>query len=193
MRRVRYNIAASLDGYIAGPGGEFDWIPDDPTVDFAELFSRVDTVLLGRRSYEGLAQSGTPPWMLQVRVYVFSRTLRPHEHRDVTIVSEDAGALVAGLRAEAGAGEIWLFGGGELFRTLLDVGQVDTVEVTVVPVLLGGGVPLLAPGGSRANLELLETRRYPSGMVALSYRVNPSPEEAGESADGATREHDGSE
>jgi dihydrofolate reductase len=175
MRRVRYNIAATLDGYIAGPQGEFDWIPDDPTVDFAELFSRVDTVLLGRRSYELIAQSGTPPWMLQVRVYVFSRTLQPHEHRDVTIVSEDAEGVVAGLRAEGGAGEIWLFGGGELFRTLLDAGQVDTVEVTLVPLLLGGGVPLLAPGGARAKLELLETRRYPSGMVTVSYRVDHSP------------------
>jgi len=78
---------------------------------------------------------------------------------------------VAALRAEPGNGEIWLWGGGELFRSLLAAGQVDAVEVTVVPVLLGGGVPLLAPGALRTALALMSTRSYPSGMVSLSYAV----------------------
>lgn len=76
MRPVRYNVAASLDGYIAGPAGGFDWIPMDPSVDFARLFARVDTVLLGRRSYELVLQAGSPPWAPGTRVYVFSRTLQ---------------------------------------------------------------------------------------------------------------------
>ena len=79
--------------------------------------------------------------------------------------------MVAALRAEAGDGEIWLFGGGELFRHLLAAGQVDTVEVTVVPILLGGGVPLLPPRAPRTRLALTSTRAYPSGMVSLSYTV----------------------
>ena len=93
MRNVRYNVAASLDGYIAGPKGEFDWIPEDPTVDFAAIFAGVDTVLLGRRSFE-LTRQG-PPWPAGTRVFVFSRTLRAHDHPEVTIVSENAGAVVA--------------------------------------------------------------------------------------------------
>src|SRR4051794_26944609 len=143
MRRVRYNVAASLDGYIAGPNGEFDWIPDDPTVDFGALFAKIDTVLLGRLSYEAALQVPELAWGPETRVYVFSRTLRPEDHPKVTLVADDAAGVVAALRAEPGDGEIWLFGGGDLFRGLLAAGQVDTVEVTIAPVLLGGGIPLL--------------------------------------------------
>jgi dihydrofolate reductase len=171
MRPVRYSVAASLDGYIAGPQGEFDWIPEDPAVDFAALFAKIDTVLLGRHSYELIRQTGAAPWPPGTRVYVFSRTLRPEGHPGVTIVGRDAGGVVAALRAEAGDGEIWLFGGGDLFRSLLEAGQVDTVEVTIVPVLLGGGVPLLPPEAPRTPLVLTSTRAYPSGMVSLSYAV----------------------
>lgn len=172
MRRVRYNVAASLDGYIAGPGGEYDWIPEDPAVDFAALLARVDTVLLGRRSYDLVRGQGAPPWAPGTRVYVFSRTLQPEDHPGVTVVGGDAGTAVAALRAEPGDGEIWLFGGGALFASLLAAGQVDAVEVTVVPVLLGGGVPLGPPGGSRVPLALTRSQVYPSGMVALHYALH---------------------
>jgi len=171
MRPVRYNVAATLDGYIAGPNGEFDWIPEDPTVDFAGIFKKVDTMLLGRRTYEATLQTGAPSWGKKMRVYVFSRTLRPEDHPKVTVVGDDAAGVVAALRAEPGDGEIWLFGGGDLFRSLLSAGQVDAVEVTVVPVLLGGGLPLLPPGGPRTLLSLDRTHTYPSGMVSLIYSV----------------------
>ena len=171
MRVVRYNVAASLDGCITGPEGEYDWIPHDDTVDFAALFARVDTVLLGRRSWEVARRAPALPWRRDARVYVFSRTLDPAAHPGVTIVADDAAATVAALRAEPGDGEIWLFGGGALFASLLAAGQVDAIEVTVAPVLLGGGVPLLPPGVPRAALRLTHTHAYPSGMVALHYAV----------------------
>jgi len=182
MRRVRYNVAASLDGYIAGPRGEFDWIPNDPTVDFAAIFARVDTVLLGRHSYELTRRQGGGQWGPGMRVYVFSRTLRAGDHPEVTVVSDDGAGVVAALRAESGDGDIWLFGGGALFGSLLTAGQVDAVEVTVVPILLGGGVPLLPPGTARAALALDATRRYPSGMVTLSYAVPGAAAAAAERA-----------
>ena len=171
MRPVRYNVAATLDGYIAGPRGEYDWIPNDPTVDFAALFGSVDTVLVGRRSYEAMQEQPVAPWPPGARVYVFSRTLDPADHPGVTVVRTDAAAAVAALRAEPGGGEIWLFGGGSLFGSLLAAGQVDVVEVTVAPVLLGGGVPLLPPGVPRTSLDLTRSHVYPSGMVALHYAV----------------------
>ena len=173
MRQVRYSVAASLDGYIADVGGGFDWIPHDPTVDFAAIFARVDTVLLGRRTFELVKQAGGPPWGPGMRVYVFSRTLRPEDYPDVTVIGANAAEVVAALRGEPGEGEIWLFGGGQLFSSLLAGDQVDAVEVTVVPVLLGGGVPLVAHGISRTRLRLLRTHQYPTGMVSLSYAVEP--------------------
>lgn len=170
MRLVRYNVAASLDGFIADRFGGFDWIPDDATVDFATLFARVDTVLLGRHSFEVVqAMGGTPPWSPGTKVYVFTRQRDLAVPPGVTIVSEQAGARVAELRAEAGDGEIWLFGGGQLFTSLLAAGQVDRLEITIVPVLLGSGTPLVGAGIAQTSLTLLDTHRYQSGMVTLSY------------------------
>ncbi|MBA3893824.1 MAG: dihydrofolate reductase [Gemmatimonadales bacterium] len=171
MRQVRYNVATSLDGYIADASGGFAWIPHDPAVNFAAIFARVDTVLIGRRSFEVVQRGGAPPWGPGVRVYVFSRTLRPEDYPEVTVVGERSAAMVSALRAEPGDGDIWLFGGGHLFSSMVNAGQVDRVEATIVPVLLGGGVPLAAMGMPLTGLRLLDTQRYPSGMVTLSYAV----------------------
>lgn len=172
MRRMRYNVAASLDGYIAGPNGEFDWIPEDPTVDFEGLFARVDTVILGRRTFDTvLSSGGGPAWKEGARIFVVSRTLDERDHPGVTVVREDPARVAASLRAEEGTGEIWLFGGGVLFAEMLAAGQVDSVEVTVAPILLGGGIPLLATGLGGAKLTLASSHSYPSGMVALHYEV----------------------
>jgi dihydrofolate reductase len=171
MRRARYNVAASLDGYIADLNGAFDWIPDDPAVDFEALFARVDTFVMGRLTYETVQATGTAAWKPGARVFVVSRTLADTDAPGVTIVRDDPVALMSSLRHEEGDGEIWLFGGGQLFATLLAAGQVDTVEITIVPVLLGGGVPLLAHTASRTALRLTHSHAYPSGMVALHYDV----------------------
>ena len=112
MRRVLYRVAMSVDGYIAGPRGEVDWIVHDPAVELAKVYESVDTVLLGRRTYELTRQPGAPPWPRGWQIYVFSRTLRPEEHPGVTVVRDDVGPRVAALRAEPGR-EIWLFGVGQ--------------------------------------------------------------------------------
>ena len=171
MRRIRYNVAMSLDGYIADADGAFDWIPNDDTVDFAALFARIDTYLLGRRTYETVLANGAPPWEPGTRVYVISRTLSPGARDGVTVVADDPVALASRLRHESGDGEIWLFGGGQLFATLLAANQVDAIELTIVPVLLGSGVPVVAAIPNRAALTLAHTHVYPSGMVALHYTV----------------------
>lgn len=170
MRRVRYRVAASLDGYIAGPDGEIDWIVHDPALDWASLFAGFDTVLLGRRTYELTRQPGAPAWPAGWRVFVFSRTLTVAEDPSVTVVTAEAGAAVAGLRAESGR-DIWLFGGGSLFASLLAAGVVDQVEVAVMPVLLGSGVPLAAPEAPRSQLTLISSDVSPSGVVTLCYDV----------------------
>ena len=184
MRPVRYNVAASLDGYIAGPDGEYDWIPLEPAIDFGALFQRVDTVIMGRRTYEIVRRDpAAATWPAGASVFVFSRTLRASDHPDVAVVADDAIATVARLRAMPSGGEIWLYGGADLFSTLLAAGQVDRVEVTVIPILLGGGVPLASPGGPRIPLALRHLERYPSGQVSLHYdvttAVRPASAEAG--------------
>ncbi len=174
MRRVLYSVAASLDGYIAGPGGEYDWIPMDSTIDWKGFMSRFDTVLMGRRTYEiTLTQhEGAPsPGM---RPYVFSRTLRSADHPKVTMVAKDEIRVVNELRVGSGK-DIWLMGGGVLFGSLLEAGMVDGVEVGLVPVLLGGGLPLLPPMPRRTRLALTKTHTYPSGIVMLSYDVCRNP------------------
>lgn len=171
MRQVRYSVAASLDGYIADANGGFDWIPHDPTVDFAALFDRIDTVLMGRRTFEIMRSQNEAAWKPGARVYVVSRTLAPEAAPGVTIVRENPVGLASSLRHETGSGEIWLFGGGQLFATLLAGRQVDAVEVAVVPVLLGGGIPLLASGVDRTALTLTRSHVYPSGIVMLYYSV----------------------
>ena len=102
---------------------------------------------------------------------VFSRTLRPADHPGVTIVADDAAKFVGDLRKQPGK-DIWLMGGGELFKSLLDAQLVDDVEVGVIPVLIGSGIPLLPSTTCTVRLRLVNQRTYnKTGTVLLSYAV----------------------
>jgi dihydrofolate reductase len=159
----------SLDGYIAGPEGEIDWIINEPAVDFGALFAQFDTFLLGRRTFELMSKPGSPPLPPGSKTFVFSRTLQ-NKHAGVSVIPEVSPAVIARIKAGAKK-DIWVFGGGELFRSLLDQALVDTVEVAIMPVLLGKGVPLLPQPARRARLHLTGQRVYPSGIVSVQYAV----------------------
>jgi len=174
MRQLVYSVATSLDGFIAGPKGEFDWIIQDPTIDFGEIFAGFDTLVMGRRSYELMLREGRSPREFGMNVFVASTTLDPARHHDVNIVAADLARIVAGLKDASGK-DIWLFGGGTTFRSLLDAGLVDRVDVSIIPVLLGGGIPLV-PEGRRWPLRFKDSRTFPSGIVSLAYLIAREPQ-----------------
>ncbi len=170
MPALRYSVAASLDGYVAGPSGEFDWIVVDPEIDFAAMYAGFSGLVMGRRSYEVFVATGgavgpQPP------TYVYSRTL-PEGERDGVRFVADAVSHVRALKQASDPKPLWLWGGGELFRQLSRAGLVDGVDVAIIPILLGGGIPLLPVPGPRLALKLRAHRLYAAtGTLFLEYDV----------------------
>jgi dihydrofolate reductase len=192
MRRLCYHVAASLDGYIARPGGEYDWIVQDSEIDFKAIFAKYDIAVMGRKTFEVALSQGGDGSMPGMDVVVFSRTLKPADYPAVSIVGTDPAEHVRALkkrpstaskggksskagRSSKAAKDIWLFGGGELFRMLLNAGVVDRVDIAVIPVLLGDGIPMLPSPATFTKLSLTHHRLYPkSGIVILEYAVKRS-------------------
>lgn len=171
MRQLIYNVAMSLDGFIADPQGGYDWIVMDDTIDFNALFARFDTLLMGRKTYEVLqAQEPGGPGAGK-QIIVVSRTLQPAANPGVTVIHDRIADRVGAIKRMAGK-DIWLFGGGELFRLLLDAGLVDRIEVAVMPVMLGQGIPVLPEGNATGRLTLLSSRVLDSGIVMLVYQTS---------------------
>ncbi len=170
MRAIEYGVAMSLDGYIAGPNGEYDWIMNDPEVDvaLAETWDRCDTLLMGRVTWRVAVERMGAKAFAGKDVVVASRTLKPTA--GARVVAELDPAAIRELKARKG-GDIWLMGGGLLFRHLLAMQAVDRISLGIVPVLLGGGVSLLPAPPLRTSLRLCKHRVYASGIVMTDYDV----------------------
>ncbi len=172
MRLVRYGGAMSLDGYIAGPNGEYDWIVMDPDIDFAGNAVAVRHLPDRPQDVRGHGEHGQrrPSRRRASRTSCFSRTLKPADYPHITVES-DAERVVSELRAKPGK-DIAIFGGGELFRSLLAAGLVDRVEVALIPVLLGGGIPLLpSPAGGRCSSCDKQRVYEKTGTIGLEYDI----------------------
>jgi dihydrofolate reductase len=175
MRKVRYQVACSVDGFIAGPNDDFDGITPESTFDFEELYAQFDTLLMGRRTYEIVSAAGES--FRGKQVVVASRTLSPEQHPGIEVVSENLDQRIRELRAGTGR-DIWLYGGGALFSQVLAWGLVDTVEPAFIPILLGDGIRFLPSPAVRRQLTYVEHRAYPSGMVLIEYEVRNDGQQA---------------
>lgn len=170
MRQLRYSVAASLDGYIAGPNGEFDWILVDPDIDFTAMYRGFSGLVMGRRSYDVFAGTGGAPG-LSLPTWVYSRTLPEGERDGVTFVRNPV-AHVRTLKEASEEKPLWLWGGGDLFRQLAEAGLVDGVDVAIIPIVLGGGLQLLPAPGPRLPLTLRKHHLYPkTGTLFVEYDV----------------------
>jgi dihydrofolate reductase len=179
MRKVTYGAAVSLDGYIAGPNNTIDWLhfSSDVTSLMGDYFSRIDTILLGRKSYTAAEAMGgggdAPDQFAGIESYVFSRTLKSLSNPKAKLVTEDAGAFVREMKRAKGK-EICVMGGGELARSLFEAGVIDEVGLNIHPILLGDGIPMFPPSSTRVPLELIESKPIAGGCVYVTYRVRNS-------------------
>jgi dihydrofolate reductase len=168
MRKLILSVAVSLDGFIEGPNGEYDWCFIDKDYNFAEFFGRIDTVFVGRKTYEMAAEmEGGPEGFPKFKEYVFSTTLDKVKG-GATLIKGNIKTEVEKIKNEAGKG-IWLFGGAGLTTSLMNLGLVDELSLAVYPILLGGGKPLFSNLKDRTQLKLVACKPFSTGLVLLTY------------------------
>jgi dihydrofolate reductase len=171
MRQVTFGGANSLDNYLARPDGGVDWLLwcDEAAEVMAAFWKTIDTVVMGRKTFEIAQAQGQTGGYPGVGNYVFSRTLTAVPE-GVTLVRDDAAAFVKALKARQGK-DICVMGGGELARSLFEAGLIDRLGLNIHPVLLGSGVPLFHPMTRQIKLQLEESRPFRNGCIYAIYRV----------------------
>ena len=170
MRKIILGLAVSLDGFIEGPNGEYDWCLTDQDYGLTEFFKRIDSIFVGRKSYEmSLGMEGGIEGFPKFKEYVFSRTLDSVKE-GVTLVKGDTLDEVTKIKNEPGK-DIWLFGGAELTSALINLDLVDEIGMAVHPIILGAGKPLFSNINERIHLNLADTKAYSTGLVYLTYTL----------------------
>ncbi|HUJ32937.1 MAG TPA: dihydrofolate reductase family protein [Candidatus Acidoferrum sp.] len=175
QRRVIVYIATSADGYIARPDGDVGWLErprPKGNYGMGGFFKRIDAILWGRKTYDKGIEMGMKPggFGAGIRNYVFSRTAQESPVAGFEFVKEPVKEFARRLRAEKGK-DIFMMGGGGIIASFLDEGEIDEFSIHVIPILIGEGIPLIAPRHRSIPLKLLSTKRFPDGVVHLNYRV----------------------
>lgn len=168
IRKVSLFIAASLDGYIAREDGATDWLFSDQDYGYEAFYDDVDTIIMGRHTWDQLKSFGDYPYEGKEGV-VFSRTLAGQQDPDVTIVTEPVQDWVGRAKQEDG-GTIWLMGGASLVDECLQQGLVDEIILSIHPILLGAGIPLFRGKQPEMALELVSSQSFHTGLIQLIYR-----------------------
>lgn len=174
-RKVIVHIAASADGYIAGPDGELEWLTSRPApkgfYGMNAFVKSIDTTLLGRKTFEVSLRMGAKFDSKKGRTFVFSRHAPPAgAPSGVEFVNGAIGPFVSQLREQPGK-DIWLMGGGDIIASFLDEHAIDEFVISVVPVFIGDGIPLIARRHRHVPLDLQSIERFDDGLVQLRYRV----------------------
>jgi len=167
MRKIILNIAVSLDGFIAGPSGEFDWCFVDQDYGMKAFLKRIDTILFGRKSYELARQMGENFFPDKTK-YIYSKTLK-NKPNDLKIINQDFEKATEYIKNQPGK-DIWLFGGSELITSFINGGLIDELLLAVHPIILGDGKPLFKGVKERQYFDLKNTQTYSSGLVQLFYQ-----------------------
>jgi len=170
--RFRLYMAISLDGFIASLDGSVHWLePYDPyEVGFGEFLASAGAIVMGRKSYDQMLTFGPWPYAGKRTIVMTRRPLAPATP-DTMASAEAVTAIAAQLAAETTGGDIWIFGGSEVARAFLAAGRLDTIELSVVPILIGKGIALFGAGTLPSGLRLTRLREYPKGLVCLDYDV----------------------
>jgi dihydrofolate reductase len=181
-RKIIVYIATSADGFIARPDGSYDWLNrPHPKGDYGMpgFFRSIDTILWGRKTWmQGLAMKVSMSiFGADKKHYVFTRSAdiaanpaNKPASLDVKFVNEPIKAFARTLRAKAGK-DIWMMGGGDVIASFLDAGEIDEFSIHVIPVMIGEGIPLVAPRHRSVELKLLSSKRFSDGVVHLNYSV----------------------
>ena len=173
MRKVILGVAVTLDGFIEGPKGEYDWCLTDQDYGLSDFFKRVDTIFVGRKSYEmSLGLEGGIEGFPTFKEYIFSTTLHKVK-AGATLVRDNIQLEVEKIKNEPGK-DIWLFGGASLTTSLMNLGLVDELSLAVHPLVLGSGKPLFQNIEGSIKLTLLDTKTYSTGLVSLAYSIENS-------------------
>lgn len=166
MRKIIYNLAVTLDGFIEGPNGEFDWCFEDQDYGMTDFFHSIDTIFLGKASYELLLRMDENSFKDKKRI-VFSRTLEA-VREGWTLVNDDLKSNVERIKKEKGK-HIWLFGGASLATSFLEEDLIDELMLAVHPILLGSGKRFFLDFEKRKPLKFQESKNFSSGLVQLIY------------------------
>jgi dihydrofolate reductase len=170
MRKVILGVAVSLDGFIEGPNGEYDWCFTDPDYSLKNFFNRIDTIFVGRKTYEMSSEmEGGGAGFPKFKEYVFSTTLDKVK-QGATLIKSNIKTEVEKIKNEKGK-DIWLFGGASLTTSLMNLELVDELSLAVYPVILGSGKSLFNNIKDRTNLILVDTKTYSTGLISLTYNL----------------------
>ena len=160
-------IASSLDGYIAREDGSIDWLPENTTSGYDNFIKSVDTVIMGKKTYDQVLTFGNYPYKDQ-KSYVFTRN-NDYSKDENTEFVHDIDVLVNNIFSNSGT-NIWLVGGAEIISTFMNLNLVDEMILSVIPVLLGNGISLFKNITKEVKLELVKTTDY-NKLVELHYKV----------------------